>query len=90
METLVEDIFQRVNSKAKDALLKWNTDGSVRVLIGKIIPDGPENKQDLFERRKRFREALTKRLGVIGYTEQGYGRYSPESAKDSGQETTER
>jgi hypothetical protein len=43
----------------------------VRVLVGKVLPDGSAVAQTLAGRRKRFREALRDRLAVEGWQEVG-------------------
>lgn len=60
---LVEETVRMILAHQESDRLKWNTDGSVRVLPGKVIPPGSAVKQTLQGRRKRFREALRERLG---------------------------
>jgi hypothetical protein len=67
VEPLVEEIAGLVVAKQKDDRLQWHEDGSVKVLVGKIIPEGSAVKQTLAGRRKRFRKALVERLGAEGW-----------------------
>jgi len=50
----------------------------VRVLIGKILPQGGVAKQTLAGRRKRFRAALDEQLGRRGWEAAAHGTYRRE------------
>ena len=67
VEPLVEEIVRLVVAKQEDDRLQWREDGSVEVLVGKIIPAGSAVKQTLAGRRKRFRKALMERLRAEGW-----------------------
>ncbi len=67
VEPLVEEIVRLVVAKQLDDRLQWHDDGSVKVLVGKIIPEDSAVKQTLAGRRKRFREKLTERLEAEGW-----------------------
>lgn len=57
-ETLARDIANKIYSGKTDPLIKRAEDGTIKIVIGKIIPAlGP--KQTVAERRKRFRKQLT-------------------------------
>lgn len=68
VEPLVEEIVRLILTKQKDQRLQWHDDGSVKVLVGKIIPADSVVKQTLAGRRKRFRVKLTERLAAEGWT----------------------
>jgi hypothetical protein len=59
-------------SKQEDDRLQWHEGGSVKVLVGKIIPESSAVKQTLAGRRKRFREKLVERLGAEGWSLAAY------------------
>jgi hypothetical protein len=62
-EALAERLAKYILKEAKHRALKWAPDdGTVRLLIGKVIEAGDLNVQTLAGRRKRFRTALRKRL----------------------------
>ena len=53
--------------RKQDPRLKWNSDGTVRVLIGKVLPLGSAVQQTVAGRRKRFRVALDRLLSDHGW-----------------------
>ena len=67
VEPLVEEIARLIVAKHEDHRLQWHEDGSVKVLVGKIIQESSALKQTLAGRRKRFRKALLERLGAEGW-----------------------
>lgn len=67
VEPVVEEIVRLVVTQQKDQRLQWHDDGSVKVLVGKIIPQDSAVKQTLAGRRKRFREKLTEQLEAEGW-----------------------
>jgi hypothetical protein len=66
---LADEIAQLIVSRKKDERLRWADDGSVRVLIGKVLPEGSAVKETLAGRRKRFRAALRERLVMVKWQE---------------------
>jgi hypothetical protein len=64
---LAEEIVRLILERTEDDRLNWNGDSSVRVLIGRILPEGSAVKQTLIGRRKRFRKALMERLEAEGW-----------------------
>lgn len=69
----------RGESVASDQL-KWYPDGTVRVLVGSIVPDQRTPMQTLRGRRKRFWQALDDILLGAGWTKLPRGAYRPPSA----------
>jgi hypothetical protein len=67
VKPLAEDIAKRIVEGQKDERVKWNTDGTVRVIVAKVIPEEHTFKQTLTSRRKRFRLALEAVLGPLGW-----------------------
>ncbi len=66
VKPLVAEIAELIVGAVDDERVKQNKDGSVRVVIGKIIPDdGP--KETVQSRRKRFRLALEEELKPKGW-----------------------
>jgi hypothetical protein len=57
VQPLAEEIFRIMLDHGEDVRLNWNEDGTVRLQIGKIIPDDGY-KQTVAGRRRRFRAAL--------------------------------
>jgi hypothetical protein len=67
VEPLFEEIVRLILAKEDDDRLQWHEDGSVKVLVGKIIRDDSAVKQTPIGRRKRFREKLVERLEAEGW-----------------------
>jgi hypothetical protein len=74
---IAEEIAQLIIAHREDEVLKWYEDGSVRVHIGKILPEGFAFKQTLQGRRKRFRQALEEILLDAGWTRIRANVYAP-------------
>lgn len=62
VEATAEEIAGLIVTGKEDDRLQWYKDGRVRVLVGKVLPEGSAAKQTLAGRRRRFRAALTERL----------------------------
>jgi hypothetical protein len=71
VKPLVEEIGRLIVATHEDERLMWREDGSVRVFVGKIIPDNSAVKQTRVGRRRRFREALHEWLTAKGWQEVG-------------------
>jgi hypothetical protein len=79
---LVEEVARLIVSRQEDDRLRWGADGRVRVLLGKVLPEGSAVRQTLAGRRKRLRAALTERLGREGWRPTGHWYvYSPGPVK---------
>ena len=59
---VAEKIAKLIVSRKKSQHLKWNKDGSVRVIIGRIMPAGSAVRKTSAERRKQFGAVLKQRL----------------------------
>jgi hypothetical protein len=66
---IAEEIVAQIVNRQEDHRLKWYADGRVRVLIGKILPEGSAVKQTLAARRRRFWTVLAERLADQGWKE---------------------
>jgi hypothetical protein len=66
VEPLIQRVVGLIASGEQDAWLKWHENGSVTVLVGKIIPVDSAVKQTLVGRRRRFQKALIERLRAKG------------------------
>ena len=66
-----EEVVGLVVGRQDNELLKWRPDGSVRILVGKILPAGSAKKQTLEGRRKRLRVAVEELLGKEGWQKVG-------------------
>jgi hypothetical protein len=73
---LAEEIVRMILEHKVDDRLKWNDDGTVRVKIGKIIPDNAAT-QTVEGRRRRFREAVEDLLGSAGWQRVTWNVYRP-------------
>jgi hypothetical protein len=77
VKSKAREIVDRIVNNREDEHLKWNDDGSVRILIGKIIPDEFIAKQTLQGRRKRFRKEVDEQLGSRGWQKIRENVYAP-------------
>ena len=66
VELIVDELVQLIAEGKKDERLAWFDDGCrVRVLVSRIIQG--KFRQTIQGRRKRFRQALDKKLLVTGW-----------------------
>ena len=79
VKSLANNIAQLISDRKEDDRLKWRADGSVKVSIGRLIPDFG-HKQTVQGRRKRFRQALEKRLEPTGWYTVSPNVYAPRKA----------
>lgn len=68
VKPMAEELSLKITDHQPDHRLKWNKDGSVRVLIGKVIPGESIFPATLLNRRKRFRRCLDKLLSSQGWS----------------------
>jgi len=59
---IAEEIVGLIVNRSQDGRLKWNKDGSVTVLMGKILPEGSAVTETLIKRRKRLRTKIEQLL----------------------------
>lgn len=64
---LAERVASEIESGTKSEYLNWFADGSVRVRVGKIIPE--TYAQTTVSRRRRFRDALVNTMASRGWQE---------------------
>jgi putative transcriptional regulator len=67
VEPVVEDLMESIRSRKDDARLKWHADGSVQIMMNKIIPEHSAAKETVAGRRKRLANALAPRLADEGW-----------------------
>jgi len=71
VDSIADEIADRVVGGEADDRLCWLGDGRVRVEVGKIFPDRSGYKQTIQRRRRRLREALIERLSTKGWVHHG-------------------
>ena len=74
---IAEEISELIINRKGDQRLKWNEDGTVRILIGKILPERSAIKETLDGRRKRLRKALDELLEKSAWHKVRANVYSP-------------
>lgn len=67
MAELAEQIVRLILAHRRDHRLRWYSDGSVRVAVGTILPEGAGFKQTISNRRRKFRRALEDQLPTAGW-----------------------
>jgi hypothetical protein len=75
IKSMAEEIVRLILDHVEDERLKWNRDGTVRVQIGEIIPEG--KKETTIGRRKRFRAAVEELLANKGWLKVRPNVYAP-------------
>lgn len=68
VEGMVDEVASLIVAGKHDQRLRWREDGSVQVLIGKLLPKHSAVRETLAGRRKRFARALRERLAACGWT----------------------
>ena len=53
---MVEELIELVASHREDGRLKWYNDGSVRIIVGSVLPEGSAVKQTLEDRPREISE----------------------------------
>ena len=74
---IAKEIVQLIIAHKEDERLKWNQDGSVRVRIGEILPEGSAVNQTLTSRRRRFRDTVEELLNEAGWQRVRPNVYTP-------------
>jgi len=72
---LVAEVLALVGNRRADPRLKWFNDGRVKVLVGKIIPQGRSAKLTLQGRRKRFGRVLAEEMLKIEWEKETRGTH---------------
>ena len=67
MKPIAADLCSAILSGKQDNRLKWYGTSKVRVLTGKVLPEGSAVKETLADRRKRLRNELTGLLAPEGW-----------------------
>ena len=67
VQSVAEEIGAAILAGRPDDRLKWDGTGHVRLLIGKVLPEGSAVKDTLAVRRKRLREALVALIAPAGW-----------------------
>jgi len=67
VKAIAAELFDAIVSGQPEDRLKWEGTSKVRVLIGKVLPEGSAVKDTLANRRKRLRNELTRLLAAEGW-----------------------
>lgn len=79
VKPLADEVAKLILEGKKDRRLKWSQDGTVQVLIGKILPEHSAPKQTMAGRRKRFRHAVEAKLNDANWEKIRANVYRPSS-----------
>lgn len=71
-----------ITNHIEDPRLKWNRDGSVRVMASQVFPADSAVKQTVAGRRRRFWSALDDLLAADGWRRNGRDRYRITVSRD--------
>jgi hypothetical protein len=82
IRSLADEVVRLILMRAADTRLKWRADGSVQVLLGKVLPQ-EGFKRTLEGRNKRFHAALDERMEAAGWRRVGKRSYAPPAVQES-------
>ena len=77
VEPVVEEVVGLIKNHKKTEWLKWQNDGSVQVLIGKVLPVSTNLNKHLSRRRERFRAKVDELLRTAGWIKIKTNHYAP-------------
>lgn len=77
VKKIAEEIIPIILNEKQDERLRWYKDGTVRILIGQIIPTDSASKETVVNRRKRFRKAMDELMDKSGWDNVKLNLYSP-------------
>lgn len=67
VKPIAADLCSAILTGKQDDRLKWDGNSKVRVLMGKVLPEGSAVKETLAARRKRLRDELSRLLAPEGW-----------------------
>ena len=67
MKPIAADLCSAILTGKQDDRLTWDGTSKVKLLIGKVLPEGSAVKETLAARRKRLRDELTRLLAPEGW-----------------------
>lgn len=67
VKPIVADLCNAILKGNQDDRLKWDGTSKVKLLIGKVLPEGSAVKDTLADRRKRLRNELSRLLAPEGW-----------------------
>jgi len=74
---MAQEVVQLIIVRQIDERLIWKEDGSVRIQIGKILPEDSAAKRTIAGRRKRFRKIVDELLANAGWQKVGPNAFTP-------------
>ncbi len=79
---IVKEVVRLIRSHQETEWLKWNKDGSVRVVIGKVFPVFPNLNKHLIWQRERFRTKVEESLTTAGWMKIKTNHYAPSQSHE--------
>jgi hypothetical protein len=76
---IVDQVVRMTLERRQDPRLRWYSDGSVRIAVGVIFPEGVGFKQTVSSRRRKFRLSLHEKLQAAGWRRLKDYVYAPPS-----------
>ncbi len=76
-DPIVKEVVRLIRNHQETEWLKWNKDGSVRVVIGKVFPVFTNLNKHLIWQRDRFRAKVDERLTTAGWIKIANNHYAP-------------
>jgi len=82
VEPIVEEVVRLIKNHQKTEWLKWQNDGSVHVVMGKVFPVSTNLNKHLTRRRERFRTKVEESLTTAGWMKIKTNHYAPSQSHE--------
>jgi len=82
VEPIVEEVVRLIKNHQKTEWLKWQDDGSVHVVMGKVFPVSTNLNKHLSRQRERFRAKVAESLTTAGWMKIKTNHYAPSQSHE--------
>ena len=82
VEPIAEEVVRLVKNHQKTEWLKWQNDGSVHVVMGKVLPVSTNLNKHLSQKRERFLAKVDESLTTAGWMKIKTNHYAPSQSHE--------
>lgn len=82
VEPIVEEVVRLIKNHQKTEWLKWQNDGSVHVVMGKVFPVSTNLNKHLRRQRERFWAKIEESLTTAGWMKIKTNHYAPSQSHE--------
>ena len=82
VEPIVKEVVRLIKNHQKTEWLKWQNDGSVHVVMGKVFPVSTNLNKHLRWQRERFRTKVEESLTTAGWMKIKTNHYAPSQSHE--------